>query len=138
MSEYAPGVLPRSDKTSLLPLMESGEDRIKSAEDQSRTLLLEVQRLQNRVIELDQNSMVRIARIIELDQTAKNLLAILGHTSNDTDLLQVGIEAIVKLLRVKYGAIGILDESDKSGETLRHFIHTGISPEVEKSIGTLP
>jgi GAF domain-containing protein len=126
------------DKPAVLLRVASGEGLIKADDEQTRVLLLEVQRLQNQVSELERNAMVRMARVIELDKTSKSLLAVLGHTSSETNLLQVGIEAIATLLRVKYGAIGILDELDASGKTLKHFIHTGMSREIEKSIGILP
>ena len=69
------------------------------------------------------------------------LLVGLGLTSNERYLLQFDIEALTNLIRVRYGAIGILnesDESDESGKTFKYFIHTDITPEIVKSIGILP
>jgi len=66
------------------------------------------------------------------------LLVGLGLTSNERYLLQVDIEALTNLIRVRYGAIGILNELDESGKTFRYFIHTGITQEIVKSIGILP
>ena len=57
------------------------------------------------------------------------LLVGLGLTSNERYLLQVDIEALANLIRVRYGAIGILNESDESGKTFKYFIHTGITQE---------
>ena len=59
-----------------------------------------------------------------LDAT-RTLLATLTRTANDTDLLQAGIEALAKLIQVKYGAIGVLDEAGH----LAQFVYTGISTE---------
>ena len=59
------------------------------------------------------------------------LLIGLGLTSNERYLLQFDIEALTNLIRVRYGAIGILnesDESDESGKTFKYFIHTDITP----------
>lgn len=73
-------------------------------------------------------------RLSELYDASRALLAVLAHTSAETDLLQAGIEALARFLQARYGAIGLLDER---GE-LRHFVHTGISPEEAKRIGHLP
>lgn len=62
----------------------------------------------------------------------------LGLTSNERYLLQFDIEALTNLIRVRYGAIGILNESDESGKTFKYFIHTDITQEIVKSIGILP
>jgi len=66
------------------------------------------------------------------------LLVGLGLTSNERYLLQVDIETLTNLMRVRYGAIGILNESDESGKTFKYFIHTGITQEIVKSIAILP
>lgn len=73
-------------------------------------------------------------KLAGLHGASRSLLSVLAHTSVQNDLLQTGIEALTKLLEAHYGAIGILDES---GE-LKHFVHTGISPEQAQSIGQFP
>ncbi|MDP1851543.1 MAG: GAF domain-containing protein [Candidatus Planktophila sp.] len=73
-----------------------------------------------------------------LIKALSKLLVRLGLTSDERYLLQVDIEALANLIRVRYGAIGILNESDESGKTFKYFIHTGITPEIVKSIGILP
>ena len=87
--------------------------------------------------------LVRKAEKLMIKALSK-LLVGLGLTSDERYLLQVDIEALANLIRVRYGAIGILnesdesDESDESGKTFKYFIHTGITPEIVKSIGILP
>ncbi len=66
------------------------------------------------------------------------LLVGLGLTSDERYLLQVDLEALTNLIRVRYGAIGILNESDESGKTFKYFIHTGITQEIVESIGRVP
>lgn len=65
---------------------------------------------------------------------SRSLLATLSKNTIETDLLQSAIEALTKLIQVKYGAIGLLDE--KGG--LVQFVHTGMSPEEVQRIGHLP
>ena len=81
--------------------------------------------------------LVRKAEKLMIKALSK-LLVGLGLTSDERYLLQVDIEALTNLIRVRYGAIGILNESDESGKMLKYFIHTGITPEIVKSIGILP
>jgi diguanylate cyclase (GGDEF)-like protein len=64
----------------------------------------------------------------------RSLLATLTRSRIETDLLQTGIEELAKLLDVKYGAIGLLDEQGN----LVHFAHTGMSPEEVRRIGRPP
>lgn len=66
------------------------------------------------------------ARLSELQQASRTLMGLLSHTSLHTELLQVGIEALVKLLNARYGAIGILEGGRKG--VLRQFVHTGMTP----------
>lgn len=71
---------------------------------------------------------------VELLNITRSLLATLTRSSIETDLLQTGVEALAKLIEVKYGAIGLLDENGN----LAHFAHTGMSAEESKLIGHLP
>jgi len=57
------------------------------------------------------------------------LLATLANTVPETELLQAGIEALAKLIQVKYGAISLLDET---GNILQ-FVYTGVSREEVQS-----
>ncbi len=82
--------------------------------------------------------LVRRAEKTHMIKALLKLLVGLGLTSNERYLLQIDIEALANLIRVRYGAIGILDDSDESGKTFKYFIHTGITPEIVKSIGILP
>lgn len=111
------------------------ESIMQALSEQERVCLRELQNLKSQIEELDRNAMTRMARLLQLDKTSKDLLTTLGLTSVETNTLQISIEALAILMRVRYGAIGILDQSDKSGKTLKHFVHTGITPEVAKSIG---
>lgn len=55
----------------------------------------------------------------------RTLLATLAKSAPEKDLLQASIEALMELLRVKYGAIGMLDEYGN----LQQFVHAGLSAE---------
>ncbi len=74
------------------------------------------------------------SRLSELHAAACTLLNVLAHTALETDLLQVAIEALTKLLETRYGAIGILDKEGGLSE----FITTGISAEEAARIGEKP
>lgn len=94
--------------------------------------LSELQSLRNQIEEQDERG---IAQFATLNKTLLDLSPGGGLDLIEASLLQVGIETLTSLLRVRYGAIGILDES---GETHKHLIHTGTTPEIVKSIGRLP
>lgn len=99
-----------------------------------RALLEETLRLQG-LLKLDQEQLKRWSeRLVELLAASRTLLNLLSNTTLEANLLQAGIEALCKLIQVKYGAIGILD--DQGG--LAHFFHTGISEMEAKKIGHLP
>jgi diguanylate cyclase (GGDEF)-like protein len=51
------------------------------------------------------------------------LLATLGQSPLESDILQPSIQALADLMQVKYGAIGLLDEHGQ----LSQFVHTGIN-----------
>lgn len=53
------------------------------------------------------------------------LLTTLSHTTPENTLLQDSIEALMELIQVKYGAIGVLDEQG----ALIQFVHSGMSAE---------
>lgn len=57
-----------------------------------------------------------------LDATM-SLLATLGQSPLESDILQTSIQALTDLLQVKYGAISLLDEQGQ----LSQFVHTGIN-----------
>lgn len=88
--------------------------------------LLQETRKLNQQIELDRQSRLNWAvRLQELHDAARSLLRLLAHTTIERDLLQGGIEALVKVIHARYGAIGILD-----GEShLSQFVYTGLTPE---------
>jgi GAF domain-containing protein len=69
----------------------------------------------------------RRAKLLDATRT---LLATLAKTAPETDLLQAGIEALAKLIEVKYGAISLLDEA---GNILQ-FVYAGISGEDAKGM----
>ena len=58
------------------------------------------------------------------------LLATLTKNTPQTELLQTSIEALAKLIEVKYGAIGLFDEAGN----MIQFVYTGISGEEAKGI----
>lgn len=64
----------------------------------------------------------------------RSLLATLTKNAPETDLLQSAIESLTQLIQVKYGAIGLLDETGK----LTQFVHTGINTEEVEKIGHPP
>lgn len=115
-----------------------------------RALIEELNSLRHQVDDEDRKALGRTARLVQLDETSQNLLNVLGLTLIETNLLQAGlalietnllqvsIEALTTLLRVKYGAIGVLEDSADADRGLKHFVYTGISPEVAKSIGAPP
>lgn len=99
-----------------------------------RSLLLETRRL-NRLLSEEHKQVVSWSeRLSNLHEASRTLLGVLAHTSLETDLLQAGIDALCKLLGARYGAIGILAPNG----TLKHFIYSGIEPEVAEKIGRLP
>jgi diguanylate cyclase (GGDEF)-like protein len=61
-------------------------------------------------------------RLLEATMT---LLATLGQSPLESEILQTSIEALAELMQVKYGAISLLDEHGQ----LSQFVHTGINRE---------
>jgi diguanylate cyclase (GGDEF)-like protein len=101
---------------------------------QERELLRQV-RGYYRVVEDERQALDRWSvRLGELHAASRTLIGMLAHTALKKDMLQTGIEALTKLLEVRYGAIGILD---KDGG-LTEFITTGISDEEAARIGDRP
>lgn len=99
-----------------------------------RELLQETQHLYE-LLEKDRTALAAwSSRLTDLHSASRTLLGILNHTTIETDLLQGGIDALAKLLRAQYGAIGILDEKGD----LQHFVHTGLSIEEAQNIGQFP
>ena len=100
--------------------------------------IYEIQSLNFHIEELVRNASTRIKRLNQLEEINRGLLASLGLTIFETNTLQMSIEALTILMRVRYGAIGILDQKDKSGKNLKYFVHTGMLPQVVKAIGKPP
>lgn len=99
-----------------------------------RSLLLETRRL-NRLLNDEHKQVVSWSeRLSNLHEASRTLLGVLAHTSLETDILQAGIDALCKLLRARYGAIGILAPTG----SLKHFVYSGIDPELAEKIGRLP
>ncbi|HFE37825.1 MAG TPA: diguanylate cyclase [Gammaproteobacteria bacterium] len=73
-------------------------------------------------------------RLEAMHEASKVLLSLLGHTKNELQLMQQGIEALAILLQARYGAISILDSSGEQA----HFLHTGIDEALVKRIGHPP
>ncbi|WP_367155123.1 EAL domain-containing protein [Methylomonas sp. HYX-M1] len=97
-------------------------------------LLAETRRLYQ-VAKLERNELQQWSgRLEKLHEASRTLLNVLARTSLEEDLLQVGIEALTKLLEAKYGAIGILDH----GGQLLHFIYTGVNREQASLIDRFP
>lgn len=89
----------------------------------------------NRLLDIENGKMLSWSeKLGRLHEASRSLLTVLAHTSAQTDLLQIGIESLTKLLEARYGAIGILDESGG----LKHFVYTGISPKQALEIGHFP
>ena len=74
------------------------------------------------------------SRLGDLHAASRTLLSVLAHTALEKDMLQTGIEALAKLLEVRYGAIGILDQAGN----LADFVTTGISAEEAARIDAPP
>jgi diguanylate cyclase (GGDEF)-like protein len=97
--------------------------------------LLEETRKLNEQIELDrQHKETWAVRLQDLHDAARTLLRLLSHTTIERDLLQGGIEALVKVIQARYGAIGILD----SEGNLSQFVYTGLSAEEAAQIHEFP
>ncbi len=99
-----------------------------------RTLLQKSRHLQKLLKSEYEKTMAWAEKLSRLHEASRSLLGVLAYTSLESDLLQTGIEALAKLLEARYGAIGIFDS--KGG--LKHFIHTGIDPELARKIERLP
>ncbi|MEX8497901.1 EAL domain-containing protein [Leptothrix ochracea] len=97
--------------------------------------LLEETRKLNEQIELDRQQKLNWAsRLQDLHEAGRTLLALLAHSTIERDLLQGGIEALVKVIHARYGAIGILDADGH----LSQFVHTGISAKAAHHIHDMP
>jgi len=64
----------------------------------------------------------------------RTLLATLVQSTLREGLLQIAIEALMELIRVKYGAIAMLGENGHVAQ----FVHAGMNADVAAQIGTLP
>ncbi len=73
-------------------------------------------------------------RLSRLHEASRTLLNVLAHTALEDELLQVGIEALTRLLEARYGAIGILNAEG----ALAQFAYTGIGEEIARRIGHFP
>lgn len=98
-------------------------------------LLLKESRKLNKLLNIEREQMASWSKkLAKLHEASRSLLTVLAHTSLQNDLLQIGIDSLAKLLEARYGAIGILDESDE----LKQFVFTGIGAEQAQSIGQFP
>lgn len=73
-------------------------------------------------------------RLAELLAVGRALLEAVPGGQSEGSLLQMAVESATRLLRSKYGAIGILDENDR----YKHFVYTGVTPEQAALIGSPP
>jgi diguanylate cyclase (GGDEF)-like protein/PAS domain S-box-containing protein len=71
---------------------------------------------------------------LSLHKAILQLLELLASHKLEEDLLRKVIEDLTALIKARYGAIGLVDESGK----LEQFIYTGIPPEEAQRIGPLP
>ena len=77
---------------------------------------------------------VAAAPVENLHAASLHLFSLLALHEVEQDLLQLALEALTSLLKVRYGAIGIVNEHGR----LVRFVHTGIAPELAARIGRLP
>lgn len=73
-------------------------------------------------------------RLEAMHEASRALLAIMGHTKNEQELIQKGIDALVTLVQARYGAVSLLDACGIQTQ----FIYTGIGIEDAKRIGHFP
>lgn len=99
-----------------------------------RTLLQESRHLQKLLNSEHEKTMAWAGKLSRLHEASRCLLGVLAYTSLESDLLQAGIDALAKLIEARYGAIGIFDSTGG----LKHFIHTGIGPELVRKIDHQP
>lgn len=132
------GVLPVLSELGKLVGVITQQNIVQALSRHEDDYLMELQTLNHHVDELERNAITRIKRLFELDETTRNLLVSLGLNLLESNTLQMNIEALTTLMRVRYGAIGILDQSDKSGKTLKYFVHAGIMPEIAKTLHKPP
>lgn len=141
--------LPRSDEGRLLDLEEplavvardgifvgvlTRDSVLQALLRRERELLAEAHRL-NAELEADRAQLATWSqRMAELLEASRTLLGLLVHSTLPQDVLRAGIEALAKLLRARYGAIGLLDEEGK----LVQFVYCGISAEQAQAIGHFP
>ncbi len=98
-----------------------------------RQLLKEMCHL-NEMLELDRSKLADwSSRLTELHEASSNVMGLLTHATQQADFLQNGIDAFSRLVRARYGAIGILENGQ-----LRQFVYTGMSAEEASRIGRLP
>jgi diguanylate cyclase (GGDEF)-like protein len=110
------------------------ESMLRALLGREKTLLAESRQV-NQLLEEDRAQLATwSARLGELQQASRTLMGLLAHSTLHSDLLQVGIEALVKLLNARYGAIGILDGGDGLGQ----FVYTGLSMEQAAKIDHFP
>lgn len=128
------GALPVMDENNLFAGVITRQSIFQALLHREHALLKETRRLKQLADDEHREVLAWSARLSELHEASRALLAVLAHTSLEIDLLQAGIEALTKLLQAHYGAIGILDTTGK----LKDFVHTGISPDEAKRIGQLP
>ncbi len=102
---------------------------------QQQRFLLRQARHYCRLAETERDQLARwSARLTELHEASRALLAVLAHSNLEKDLLQRAIDALTKLLEARYGAIGLLDQEG----VLTEFVSVGISDEIARLIDQKP
>lgn len=134
MDRESTAALPVIDENQLFVGVVTRQSIFQALLHHEHALLEEARRLKQLADDEHQEVLAWSARLADLHEASRVLLAVLAHASLEIDLLQTGIAALTKLLQARYGAIGILDESGK----LKDFIHAGIGPDQAKAIGRLP
>lgn len=133
MDKEAHDALPLIDEAGMLVGVVTRRSILQALLQREQALLQESYSL-NRLLD-DERRQIELwsSRLSELHDASCALLGVLAHTSLETELLQAGIEALAKLLQARYGAIGLVE-----GNTLKDFVHTGLSQEQVRSIAHFP
>jgi diguanylate cyclase (GGDEF)-like protein len=107
----------------------------------SAALLLREEELREEIRQLkstlasEQESMAAwSSQLTQLCKASHGLLGILTYSSSESDLLKEGIIALAKLIRARYGAIGLLGDDG----SLSTFVHYGMTEDEVNGIGRLP
>jgi diguanylate cyclase (GGDEF)-like protein len=107
---------------------------LKALLQQERDLLKETQFLNQKIASDNRQLSLWSTRLSDLHAASQTLLNALSHTQIESDILQLGLEALSQLLQARYAAIGLINDAGQ----LTHFLHVGISDEQTKEIGLSP